>query len=373
MDKKNIIIFIDSLPYFYIDKMKFLSNLKKDIAKVIPGFGYSINVKAEIFGGYTPDDLGYFNEWAYDSKAALRKYYFFFSALRPLKRFYYLDRIAHKLMSRFYGHNILNIPFQYLPFFQKKGTEPYKDSFHLRTIFSETKNLKKICYYHFPYSTYRDRHIFSEALKVVSCGDHDNIFVASGDLDGVAHSYGVGSEEYDRKIEELDYSLSQVYEGFQDKYPHGNITIFSDHGMANVTQGININMDQKFGRSGEDTYLYFVDLTMLRVWTFNAKKKVEIEDYLNMLVFGKIVNREQRIKYGITSKKFGDIIFLLNEGIVFNPSFYGRKMPKGMHGYTPELESQKGFFLSLEKDCTVFKEVTTTNLYNIFKKLLNDA
>lgn len=371
MDRKNIIIFIDSLPHFYISNMKFLSGFKNDIAKVTPGFGYSINVKAEIFGGYTPDDLGCFNEWTYDPGSDLRKYRYFFQPLRLLKRFYYPDRIAHKLFSKFYGHNVLNIPFEYLSFFQKKGTEPYRGSFHLPTIFSEMKNHKKVCYFHFSYGSNRDSLIFEETLKTISCGEYDNIFVASGDLDGIAHSFGVGSEEYDKKIEELDRYLSQVYEACQGSY--NNIVILSDHGMANVHEGVDVNMEKEFGRAGEDTYLYFVDSTMLRVWTFDAKKKVEIENYLDKLDFGRVLNEEVRVKYRITLESFGNIIFLLNEGVVFNPGFFGRKMPKAMHGYNPELESQSGICLCLDRKDSPAKLASSFTAIELYEFLNNWA
>ena len=350
MPQKILLIFIDSLPYLYRGKMKFLSQFSNSIRKVIPGFGYSVNVKAEIFGGYAPDQAGYLNEWTYESDAPLRKHLNFFSALRPLRSFYYLDRIAHRLLSKLYGQNILNIPFEYLPFFARTGTEAYRDEFPLPTIFSGMNNLVKICYYHYPYHQKRDYQIYSNTMKAVSDETYDVIFAAFGDLDGVTHEYGVGSKEHNKKVEEMDNYLCQMYKEFSNKNPKGSFLLISDHGMANVNKSVDINMEKEFGRAGEDTYLYFVDSTMLRVWIFDAKKKVELENHLNGLNCGKIVNPEERIRYGIASEKFGNIIFLLNEGNVFSPGFFGRKIPKAMHGYRPECESQAGLCLSLADD-----------------------
>jgi predicted AlkP superfamily pyrophosphatase or phosphodiesterase len=368
MDRKSVIIFIDSLAYSCIGQTEFLSSWKGNIAKVKPGFGYSINVKAEIFGGYSPDDLGYLNEWTYQPDSHLRKYPPWLQTLASLQHFYYLDRIAHRVFSRLYGQNILNIPFKYLSFFTKMGAEPYRDEFSLPTIFSKMSNLKKICYYHYCYGPKRDSQIFFNTMKAFSEGIYDNIFVAFGDLDGVTHEYGVGSEEYNKKVEELDNYLCQMYKEFSSKYPKGSFLIISDHGMANVNESVDINMERKFGRAGEDTYLYFVDSTMLRVWIFDARKKAEIESYLNGLNFGKIVNAEERAVYGIASKKFGNIIFLLNEGVVFNPGFFGRKLPKAMHGYCSELESQKGLVFS--NQILNRTEYATTELFTLLKEML---
>ncbi len=346
-NNRNLIIFIDSLPYACVDRMPFLSRRKPDVSPLTPGFGYSINVKAEIFGGYTPDKLGYLNEWSYAPQGALRRYRPFFLVLAPLKNLYYPDRIAHKLVSRICGRNLHNIPFAYLAFFQTQGTEPYREEFHLPTLFSRMKSLKKICYYHFPPGEWRDCRIFAGAMKAISDGDADNVFAAFGDLDGLTHGFGVGSEEHDRKIEELDGYLAQMHDEFKNRNPGGNVFIISDHGMANVNRAVTVNMEKEFGRAGEDGYLYFVDSTMLRVWTFTEKKKAEIENYLRQREYGEVLSAADRERYGITLEKFGSVIFLLNEGVVFNPGFFGRKMPKAMHGYRPELASQQGLLFSV--------------------------
>lgn len=370
MGEKTLIIFIDSLPYFCTDRMKFLSRFKSSIRKVIPGFGYSINVKAQIFCGATPDEVGYLNEWTYTPQGPLRKYHLWLRALTPLQRFYYLDRIAHKLFSKLYRQNLLNIPFEYLSFFARTGTEPYRDEFSLPTIFSEMNNLRKICYYHYRYGEKRDHQIYFNTMKVISQGAYDNIFVAFGDLDGVTHKYGVGTKEYNRKTDEMDNYLCQMHKEFISKNPNGAFLIISDHGMANVTGAVHINMERKFGRASESSYLYFVDSTMLRIWTFGERKKFEIEKCLNGLTFGKVLSKQERINYGITSRAFGDIIFLLNEGLIFNPSFMGRKMPKSMHGYRPELESQQGIFLNIGGYNIEDERIRTIDLYSILQKII---
>jgi len=368
MGEKTLIIFIDSLPYFCTDRMKFLSRFKSSIRKVVPGFGYSINVKAEIFGGLMPDDIGYLNEWTYQPDSHLRKYPPWLQTLAPLQHFYYLDRIAHKVFSMLYGQNILNIPFEYLSFFTKTGTEPYRDEFSLPTIFSKMSNLKKICYYHYRYGPKRDSQIFYNTMKALSEGIYNNIFVAFGDLDGVAHLYGVGSGEYSKKIEELDSCICRIYKEFTRNNPNGTFFVISDHGMADVTGPVHINMERQFGAANKTSYLYFVDSTMLRVWTFCERKKVEIEEFLNALDFGIVLDEKKRLDYAISSKEFGDIIFLLNEGIVFNPGFMGHRMPKSMHGYWPELESQKGILFT--NKCLNKPEYAAKEVFGVLRQFL---
>ena len=46
---------------------------------------------------------------------------------------------------------------------------------------------------------------------------------------------------------------------------------------------------------------------------------------------------------------FGQLLFLLDEGVMFAPSFMGRTAAEAMHGYLPSLPSQAGLLLSSEE------------------------
>ena len=56
---RDLLIFIDALPYGCLSEAPFLSSFPF-AARVVPGLGYSINIKAEIFGGYRPAEAGFF-------------------------------------------------------------------------------------------------------------------------------------------------------------------------------------------------------------------------------------------------------------------------------------------------------------------------
>jgi hypothetical protein len=369
MARHNLLVFIDSLPYRYVNRMPFFSRYQKNVQKVLPGFGYSINLKAEIFGGYLPDKAGFLNEWSYNAHSPLRRYNFFFRFLGLFQRYYYVDRLIHKILSRVLGYNLLNIPLRYLSFFSKNCTEAYRDEFHLPTMFSQISDLKKVCYFHYSCGPKRDNQIFMDAIKAISA-NHDNIFVAFGDLDGIAHSCGVGSEKYDLKIDELDKYLSSMHQEFQRKNPEGTFIVFSDHGMSNVNKGVSIDMESLFGKAAEDSYLYFVDATMLRVWCFDKKKKEGIERHLGTLGYGKVLGNEQRDFDGITSQSFGDIIFQLDGGVVFCPGFMGRKMPMAMHGYSSVFDTQAGLCLTLNNtdlEAGDHPSIRTVELYDLLK------
>lgn len=328
--KKNLIIFIDSLPFGYACKMSSISKFKP--VKVTPGFGYSVNILPELLGGYSPDDINYFNEWGYNG----RSHFKIFKILNVFRFNYYIDRIIHRLVSKFIA-NVANIPFHILPYFKHKQYLPYIKGFPKQTILSE-KNFNLITYNDFKGENL-DKKVFIKTKKDIPY--FKNTFITFCDLDHIGHIYGVGSREYKNKINELDYYIEELNKiTTQENY---NLIVLSDHGMVNVKGSVNIKIEKAIGKASKKNYLYFIDSTLLRVWVFNENYKEKVLNYIKKIKEGHILTEKERLKYGLVSRKFGDIIFILDEGFVFSPSFFGKKIPKAMHGYSPELESQKAF------------------------------
>ena len=61
---------------------------------------------------------------------------------------------------------------------------------------------------------------------------------------------------------------------------------------------------------------------------------------------GSILDAEERERWGVASAGFGDLLLLLDEGVMFAPGFMGRLPAAAMHGYLPTLPSQEGLFMA---------------------------
>ncbi len=53
------------------------------------------------------------------------------------------------------------------------------------------------------------------------------------------------------------------------------------------------------------------------------------------------MTEDERREYGLTSARFGDFIYVLDEGLAFEPSTFARRKPIGMHGYHPLAPEQQ--------------------------------
>jgi len=335
------------------------------------GLGYSLNVKAELFSGLRPDELGYFNEWTFDPAGSpFRKHRPWLKMLKPLTPSYHMSWVVRKCVERtLFPSTSLDIPFEYLGYFSRRGMPPYHNGFGRPSIFGENPNLAMVCYTDWPPSTDRDEHVFNQAMETIPT-IKKHLFVAWADLDGLTHRYGVGSDVQFQRLLQLDNMIDRCVNAFLGHFPSGHFILISDHSMANVDHAVVGRLEHVFGPVSPETYVYFLDSNILRVWVFDDVLRSEVEAYLTNSKDGKALSPLERELYAVTNPLFGDFIYILAEGKIFRDSFWGRKLPAAMHGYHPETNSQKGFVLSDSKLFASDMMPRATDVYKHLKGLL---
>ena len=100
------------------------------------------------------------------------------------------------------------------------------------------------------------------------------------DLDGLGHRYGIDQEPYLEHLSRLDHWLADLSERFLEHHSGGHVFVISDHGMVNVSQGVYLDIKEQIGRTSSDTYVYFSDANLLRVWVFDEQLRPAIRAYL---------------------------------------------------------------------------------------------
>src|SRR3989304_4317696 len=117
MKRRNLVVFIDSLPYAFVGNSPFIPELQ-DRKALVPGLGYSVNIKAEIFGGYSPDQVGDFKQWMPSENGASKKYSALFRLLGCMgSNNYIYNRATHKALDKIFKISTANIPWRFLPHF----------------------------------------------------------------------------------------------------------------------------------------------------------------------------------------------------------------------------------------------------------------
>jgi len=342
-----LIIFIDSLPYSLVKKEKNLFiNTLGEVSPVQPGVGYSINVYAELFAGLSPDEIGFFNKFTPKERVVRNRIEDSLFRVLDLSRIYpMLSRGLHIAYSKLMGEeNLGNIPFRYLKYFKRKQPMGVFSTDKTPTIFNRFGLEISLSPNYSEGVGLNDKKAFDCAIKKM--GNGRNHFVMFGDLDGIAHKFGLKSSRYSEHILSLDELCESIIHEFKKiNGKNSRIILFSDHGMAEVKEGITLDIEKKFGKMDLKSYIYFLDSTFLRIWLKDKSLESDMYAYLNSLKCGSVLSNEMRARYGVVDTAFGDFIFLLDEGKVFFPGFMGGRLVKSMHGYKPELESQAGIFI----------------------------
>ncbi len=352
--RKALLIFIDSFPFCQLADAPFLSSLLVRL-RVTPGCGFSVNLLPELFSGRRPDAVGFFNEWTVGTPSVppgVRGLLWrllaspFGAALEVTGDLHPLaSLVVHKGVQRLFGLRVANIPFDDLHLFVERHRSPFNGDFPSPTLFSERPDLSVVRNetYRAPYGR-RDQLAVEEAQYRISRGE--SVLVALGDLDHIAHQHGVRSRAYREMLKTLDGWCSQLAKEFHSLHgPQAPVCIFSDHGMADVHTPITLPLKRLFGPQQRGQYAFFLDAVMLRVWCWDRRLGPVIQQYLSGLPYGRLLSQQDRRRFGVTRRDFGDFIFILEEGYAFVPNFYGGRMIKAMHGYHPDCERQQAIFL----------------------------
>jgi len=369
-EKAIFIIFIDGLSYDLAKRRNLFKDLDlSDLGPITPGIGYSVNQKVELFSGLKPDEVGFFCEWGLKPSFNTTKVRRYSGLLRPIRNAYILDGLIHKMVNFWY--DTANIPFHLIGYFSKiKDGLVYSPTSRIPSIFKEYP-IERVLVEEYG----EDDIVFEEALRRIP--EVPLLFISIGELDLYAHHFGLGSEKYEVKLVKTIENIANLVNYYRKIRPQGYILILSDHGMAEVTQGISLNnMEKEFGEASEKTFIYFQDSTIMRVWVFDTVLYTEIEDYLQKTPFGKVLSPEERKKLGVSTPDFGSCIFILKEGYIFRPSFHGLSLrTKAMHGYHPECKSQKticyfsGSLQDLGYDLNRMK-LESLDVFELMRKLL---
>jgi predicted AlkP superfamily pyrophosphatase or phosphodiesterase len=342
-----LIIFIDSLPYERVKEMNYLSSMNS-VSPLKPGFGYSVNLHAELFSGKTPDEIGFFGEWVYDENHRKQNILskFLYGFLNKIERnWLFGGKLLHYAIKRILKRDTAYIPFNILHLFEQRGTYPLTDKNNTQSILTDYSFSEAISdYYRKPVGE-KDIVALESARKYIRNKDK-NIFVSLCDLDGIAHEYGTNSDHYKNRLVELDGNCSELIEGHLKNHPNDSVYICSDHGMSNASIEVDLDLEGRFGYPNPDKLVYFYDSLYLHVWSKDEKILSDVSNYLNTRKEGCIISSSERSEYCISSKKFGDVVYLLHENHAFNPNYFGYFMLKAYHGYHPDLKSSKGIFIS---------------------------
>lgn len=157
-------------------------------------------------------------------------------------------------------------------------------------------------------------------------------------LDGLLHIVGNQSPQVPAKLRLYEQWIDRILVAANKHYSEVHLYIFSDHGMANcdVLVDLKAKIDALRLQMGRD-YVVVYDSTMARFWFFNDNARRLVAEALGKVPEGRILADEELRRFNafFEDRYFGELIFLMKEGVLIVPSHMGERPIRAMHGYHP--------------------------------------
>ncbi len=192
------------------------------------------------------------------------------------------------------------------------------------------------------------------ALKErIQAEDIEFAFLYWPDLDGLLHRVGNQSPEIPAKLRSYEERIEELLAVARRHYAEVKLYVFSDHGMANCDEHLDLRaqIDALPLTMGKD-YSVVYDSTMARFWFFNDAARRLVTERLRRIPEGRVLRDAELEEMGtlFPDKYFGELIFLVQEGVLIVPSHMGERPIRAMHGYHPHDPHSYAVLLSNQPD-----------------------
>jgi hypothetical protein len=176
----------------------------------------------------------------------------------------------------------------------------------------------------------------------------DLLFWYTPSVDALMHEHGVHAPVVDERLSRIEAAIRRVLAGARAQGREVWLYVLSDHGMADVTRHVDVmaRVTASGLRPGHD-YHAFYDSTLARFWFGNPLAEGALRSALAGLP-GRFLAREDEERWGIhfADRRYGEAIWLVDEGGLIVPSYMGSRPVRAMHGYDPATPDSQALCLS---------------------------
>ena len=357
MNKPLCVVFSDA---FAFRTYQSLGGLGDDysLKKIIPGIGYSSNLHYLLFDGKTPDELGFFTDYTWETANArsINKLHRICDNVETVNNLY-------RALTRKITKNKDNIPFSEKAFFHQTGKYKFMSE-NPTSVFGKQVDMA--------YEGNNMNACFDKAEQYVSDGS-EGIVVVLEELDHLGHEVGSFGKRYVDSAKVILARTRTLFDEFLQKHSDALCVLISDHGMSDVYAGVNVyeGIKRTFGLPGKE-YQMYMDSVYLRLWSDDSALLERIGEYIRGIDTLVEIDSNERIRCGVTNRSCGDLIFRLREGYVFQPNSFGVSLKggcKGIHGFMEATDSASGILVT---NCFINENavIDAYEVYNTVKSLL---
>jgi predicted AlkP superfamily pyrophosphatase or phosphodiesterase len=340
-----LFIMVDACGWEIIRDDSFCELLAPTRRKLDSVFGYSSTCVPSILSGRWPDEHRNWCYFIHDPEN---------SPFRPLRWLQWLPkaltsrRIVRRMLTKlvkkklgFKGYfDLYNVPFKHIAsydFTEKKSPLQPGGMNRGGNIFDFLQKEQMPYFVSNPDVTEEENR---DALKArIEKEDIDFAFCYWPGLDGLLHRVGNDSPLIPERLRVYENWIGEVMAAARGHYEEVRLFVFSDHGMANCDVHVDLMsvIESLPLKMGED-YSVVYDSTMARFWFHKPGARVMVEAALSGVEQGRVIPDAElkQLRTYFDDHAFGELIFLMQEGVLIVPSHMGERPIRAMHGYHPD-------------------------------------
>lgn len=360
-----LFVFVDACGWEIIKHDPFAHSIAPHRRRLKSVFGYSSACIPSILSGRWPVEHRNWCYFVHDPKNSpfrrLRPLQWLPAAITSRRRFRrWLSKLL-KVQLKFRGYfDLYNIPFRYISLFdftEKKNPLQPGGLNRGPNIFDHLQS--RDINYHVSDPTLGELKNLEALEKDIMAESIDFAFLYWPDLDGLLHRVGNDVPAIPKKLRDYELLLDRLLATARRHYDEVKLYIFSDHGMANCDRLLDLRakIDTLGLEMGRD-YAVVYDSTMARFWFFNERARRMVTDCLAFVEQGRVLSDDELNALGtlFPDRYFGEMIFLVEEGVLIVPSHMGERPIRAMHGYHPDTPHSYAVLLTNQGD--VPEEIT---------------
>jgi hypothetical protein len=347
-ERITLCFFVDALGWETARRHRTFEALAPNAYRLRTILGYSCAAQPTILTGTPPSEHGHwamFERSDSSSLASLRLLRFLPPALADHRRVRRRLLSWHRRKSGFTGYyNFYRVPFSLFDLFdicEKRDIyAPGAFRSGVESIFDVLAR-DGTPYRRWTWTTGLEQSF--EELGGALAGD-DEIrlaFLYTAHIDALLHVEVGNDDVVSGELARLERLIAEAVERARKRYDRVDTIIFSDHGMLETAGTFDLEeYVSGVGHKHVRDYLAFYDSTMGRFWFTSERARREITEALGSLDCGSVLSDDDLKREGIhfEDRRFGEVVFLMNPGVLVLPSYMGATAPAGMHGFTPDHE-----------------------------------
>lgn len=386
MKAVNAYIYIDALSWDIVSAPDFMPGAFGQRFRVKPQFGYSSAAISSVLSGEPPSKHGVFCDFYFNpAKSPFKNFryikYLFGAGLHPRclfnrewtrKKMSQIFALGHGYSGRFSLHSV---PFDCLAYFDSVQN---RDFFVSRGL-SPAENIRDVLEesgINFYMSDWRKtpEADISSALRSIENGA-EFLLVCDIGLGKFLRENADNQSAVSARLKSCSENILKISEALKSSGRPYKLSVMSGFGMLPCLGSVDLKkavsgLNLKYGKD----YVAFYEPTMARFWYMNESSREKVRAELSNPKYpGSFISGAQKSSYGISHDggKFGDDIFLLNDGFQVSPSYISRKPFKAVCGYSPESEGMSASFLSTCKP--VFIPKTVADFFKLMKSDVEES